>query len=74
MWLTHRDRASTVWLCRSSIVVRKSGGNTQIIARLEGRYRVLGETLDIGIGNMLDKFARVHGIPFLRTRYRKIIE
>jgi N6-L-threonylcarbamoyladenine synthase/protein kinase Bud32 len=28
------------------------------------RYRVLGETLDIGIGNMLDKFARTQGIPF----------
>ena len=53
----------------------QSGGNTQIIARLEGRYRVLGETLDIGIGNMLDKFARVHGIPFpWWTRHRKIIE
>jgi tRNA A37 threonylcarbamoyltransferase TsaD len=25
---------------------------------------VLGETLDIGIGNMLDKFAREQGIPF----------
>ena len=41
-----------------------SGGNTQVIARLNGRYRVLGETLDIGIGNMLDKFARNQGIPF----------
>jgi tRNA A37 threonylcarbamoyltransferase TsaD len=41
-----------------------SGGNTQVIARADGRYRVLGETLDIGIGNMLDKFARVHGIAF----------
>ena len=37
---------------------------TQIIARLDGRYRILGETLDIGIGNMLDKFAREQGIPF----------
>ena len=41
-----------------------SGGNTQVIAHLKGRYRVLGETLDIGIGNMLDKFARAQGIPF----------
>ena len=50
--------------CRDPVLLYASGGNTQIIARLEGRYRVLGETLDIGIGNMLDKFARVHGIPF----------
>ena len=32
-----------------------SGGNTQVIAHAAGRYRVLGETLDIGIGNFLDK-------------------
>ena len=32
-----------------------SGGNTQVIVYARGRYRVLGETLDIGIGNFLDK-------------------
>lgn len=32
-----------------------SGGNTQVIVFGAGRYRVLGETLDIGIGNFLDK-------------------
>lgn len=32
-----------------------SGGNTQVILFGAGRYRVLGETLDIGIGNFLDK-------------------
>ncbi|MCI4330668.1 MAG: bifunctional N(6)-L-threonylcarbamoyladenine synthase/serine/threonine protein kinase [Thermoplasmata archaeon] len=32
-----------------------SGGNTQVIAYASGRYRVLGETLDVGIGNFLDK-------------------
>ena len=50
--------------CDDPILLYVSGGNTQVIARLDGRYRVLGETLDIGIGNMLDKFARNHGIPF----------
>ena len=50
--------------CDDPVLLYVSGGNTQVIARLEGKYRVLGETLDIGIGNMLDKFARVQGIPF----------
>ena len=50
--------------CDDPVLLYVSGGNTQVIARLEGRYRVLGETLDIGIGNMLDKFARAQGIPF----------
>jgi len=38
-----------------------SGGNSQILKLVDKPYRhyhVLGETLDIGIGNMLDSFAR----------------
>tara|TARA_B100001741_G_scaffold126917_1_gene104554 strand:+ start:4034 stop:5038 length:1005 start_codon:yes stop_codon:yes gene_type:complete len=50
--------------CDDPVLLYVSGGNTQVIARLDGKYRVLGETLDIGIGNMLDKFARAQGIPF----------
>ena len=50
--------------CDDPVLLYVSGGNTQVIARLNGKYRVLGETLDIGIGNMLDKFARLQGIPF----------
>ncbi len=41
-----------------------SGGNTQVLAFARGRYRVFGETLDVGLGNALDKFARENGIPF----------
>ncbi len=41
-----------------------SGVNTQIIVEEGGRYRILGETLDIGLGNMLDKFGRILGIGF----------
>lgn len=40
-----------------------SGANTQILMFKEGRYRVFGETLDIGCGNMLDKFGRAAGLP-----------
>src|SRR5512136_3095912 len=41
-----------------------SGGNTQVVAYSCGRYRVFGETLDVGIGNMIDKFGREVGLPF----------
>lgn len=41
-----------------------SGVNTQIIVQEEGKYRVMGETLDIGLGNMLDKFGRIIGLGF----------
>lgn len=40
------------------VMLYVSGGNTQIIAHKGGRYRVFGETIDIGIGNMLDKLGR----------------
>ena len=46
------------------VLLYASGGNTQVIALAGGRYRVFGETMDIGVGNMLDKFARESGIPF----------
>jgi len=41
-----------------------SGVNTQIIVDEAGSYHVMGETLDIGLGNMLDKFGRVIGLGF----------
>jgi N6-L-threonylcarbamoyladenine synthase/protein kinase Bud32 len=49
---------------KDPVLLYTSGGNTQIIAFVKGRYRVLGETLDIGVGNMLDKLGREMGIPF----------
>ncbi|XP_069677935.1 tRNA N6-adenosine threonylcarbamoyltransferase [Periplaneta americana] len=40
-------------------VLYVSGGNTQVIAYCRNRYRIFGETIDIAIGNCLDRFARV---------------
>ncbi len=40
-----------------------SGGNSQIIEFRNGRYHVIGETLDVALGNALDKFARDLGYP-----------
>jgi N6-L-threonylcarbamoyladenine synthase len=41
------------------IVLYVSGGNTQVIAYSQQCYRIFGETLDIAIGNCLDRFARI---------------
>jgi len=49
--------------CRDPIVLYASGANTQVIGYLNGRYRIFGETLDIGIGNAFDKFARAKNFP-----------
>jgi len=47
---------------RNPVALYVSGGNSQVIARRGDRYRVFGETLDIGIGNALDKLARHMGL------------
>ena len=44
------------------VVLYVSGGNTQVIAYSDQRYRIFGETIDIAIGNCLDRFARVVGL------------
>ncbi len=41
------------------LILYLSGGNSQILSEYSfGNYDVLGETLDIGIGNLFDTFAR----------------
>ncbi len=49
---------------KDPLVVYASGANTQIIGYQNGRYRVFGETLDTGIGNVLDSFGRGIGLGF----------
>jgi len=49
---------------RDPVMLYASGANTQIIAYASGKYRVFGETLDMGIGNFIDTFARHIGIGF----------
>jgi len=54
----------TVRGCHDPVLLYVSGANTQVIAFAEGKYRVFGETLDVGIGNCLDKFGRTLGLGF----------
>lgn len=41
------------------VVLYVSGGNTQVISYSMQQYRIFGETIDIAVGNCLDRFARV---------------
>ena len=41
------------------VVLYVSGGNTQVISYSERKYHIFGETIDIAIGNCLDRFARI---------------
>ncbi len=49
---------------KDPVLLYASGANTQIIAYAAGKYRIFGETLDIGVGNFIDTFARYAGIGF----------
>lgn len=50
--------------CDDPVLLYVSGANTQVIAYKGGRYRVFGETLDMGVGNLLDSVAREFGYGF----------
>jgi len=49
---------------KDPVLLYASGANTQIIAYAGGKYRIFGETLDIGVGNFIDNFARFIGVGF----------
>lgn len=54
----HIEMGREITGAQNPVVLYVSGGNTQVIAYSKQRYRIFGETLDIAIGNCLDRFAR----------------
>jgi|AntRauTorckE6833_2_1112554.scaffolds.fasta_scaffold00842_18 N6-L-threonylcarbamoyladenine synthase/protein kinase Bud32 len=42
----------------SPVCLNASGANAHLLGYRDGRYRVLGETMDTGVGNAIDKFTR----------------
>ncbi|WFD43280.1 N(6)-L-threonylcarbamoyladenine synthase [Malassezia psittaci] len=58
----HIEMGRTITGALNPVVLYVSGGNTQVIAYSAQRYRIFGETLDIAVGNCLDRFARVVGL------------
>ncbi len=62
--IAHLEIGRLLTKAKDPILVYVSGANTQIIAYLGKRYRIFGETLDMGIGNFLDSFGREAGLGF----------
>lgn len=60
--VAHIEMGRLATQCNNPAVLYVSGGNTQVIAYSKNRYRVFGETLDIAVGNCLDRFARLVNI------------
>lgn len=55
----HIEMGRLITGAKNPTVLYVSGGNTQVIAYARKRYRIFGETIDIAVGNCLDRFARV---------------
>ncbi|KAI4165790.1 MAG: hypothetical protein LQ342_000733 [Letrouitia transgressa] len=58
----HIEMGREITGAENPVVLYVSGGNTQVIAYASQRYRIFGETLDIAVGNCLDRFARTLNI------------
>eukprot|EP00164_Ancoracysta_twista_P016771 GFYU01028302.1.p1 GENE.GFYU01028302.1~~GFYU01028302.1.p1 ORF type:complete len:342 (-),score=79.98 GFYU01028302.1:82-1107(-) len=58
----HIEMGRVVTNAQNPAILYVSGGNTQVISYSLQRYRIFGETIDIAVGNCLDRFARVLGL------------
>lgn len=57
--VAHVEMGRVATRAADPVVLYVSGGNTQVIAYSMRRYRIFGETIDIAVGNCLDRFARL---------------
>lgn len=62
--IAHLEIGRLLCKCDDPVLLYTSGANTQVIAYEGGKYRIFGETLDIGVGNFIDSFARSIGLGF----------
>ncbi|MBN1275485.1 tRNA (adenosine(37)-N6)-threonylcarbamoyltransferase complex transferase subunit TsaD [Candidatus Woesearchaeota archaeon] len=62
--VAHLEIGRLLTPAKDPVLLYASGANTQVIAYEAGRYRVFGETLDIGVGNFLDGFGRALSLGF----------
>lgn len=55
----HIEMGRLITGAENPVILYVSGGNTQVISYSNQCYCIFGETLDIAVGNCLDRFARV---------------
>jgi len=80
--IAHLEIGKLLTNSKDPVLLYVSGANTQVIAYAAGKYRIFGETLDIGAGNFIDNFARAAGLGFpggpaiakLATQGKKFLE
>ncbi|EJW02231.1 glycoprotease/Kae1 family metallohydrolase [Edhazardia aedis USNM 41457] len=59
----HIEMGRFITKAKNPVVLYVSGGNTQVIAYSRGYYQIFGETLDVAVGNVIDRVARYLGLP-----------
>ncbi len=62
--IAHLEIGRAITKAQDPVLLYVSGANTQVIAYDGGKYRIFGETLDIGVGNFIDSLARELGLGF----------
>lgn len=62
--IAHLEIGRMLTKANDPVLLYVSGANTQIIAYDGKKYRIFGETLDIGVGNFLDSLARSMKLGF----------
>lgn len=60
--LGHIELGMSLTNSKDSLVLLVSGGHTMILVFTNNRWRVIGETLDITLGQLLDQFGRHLGL------------
>ena len=76
--LGHIEVTKQAFKLKDPLVLYVSGGNSQILGLVDHpfrHYHVYGETFDVGIGNMIDSFARAAGlVPAWGSTVAKVAE
>jgi universal protein Kae1 len=62
--VAHLEIGKMLTKAKDPVLLYTSGANTQVIAFEKGKYRIFGETLDMGVGNFLDAFGRSLDLGF----------
>lgn len=61
--VAHIEAGRLVTGSANPVVLYVSGGNTQVLAYMHQRYHICGESMDVAVGNFIDRVARLLGLP-----------
>ena len=60
--VAHIEMGRAMTKSSNPVIMYVSGGNSQVLAYSRGKYVIMGETLDIAVGNCIDRASRLLNI------------